>query len=163
MRKTFVIFLLFVLTITAKAEMKNRKETSVIIIHHSATENGNAETFRRFHKETNGWDDIGYHFVVTNANGGTDGEVQKGRAIEKQGAHAKDRNSNSIGICLVGNDKFTDRQKIATVWLVTVLCCKYNIEPSEKTIQIHHETCPGPGLDMPKIIEAAKKNLKVLN
>ena len=140
----------------SQEKIKDRKETSLIIIHYSATENGNVEIFRRFHKETNGWDDIGYHFVITNGKNGADGEIQKGRALQKQGAHAKGRNHNSIGICLVGNNKFTEKQKKALVQLTAELCQKYQIKPSEKTIQSHHEKCPGPGLDLPEIIKEVK-------
>lgn len=136
----------------SQEKIKDRKETSLIIIHHSATENGNAEIFRRFHKETNGWDDIGYHFVITNGKGGPDGEIQKGRGLQKQGAHARGRNHNSIGICLVGNNKFTEKQKEALIRLLVKLCIMYQIDPSEKTIQAHHEKCPGPGFDLPEII-----------
>jgi len=144
-----------------QGEIKDRRETSLIIVHHSATENGNVEIFRRFHTETNGWDDIGYHFVITNGNGGPDGEIQKGRDLQKQGAHAKEKNYNSIGICLVGNEKFTGKQKESLIWLITGLCLKYGLEPSEKTIQPHHEKCPGQGLDIPEIIKEVKTRLRL--
>ena len=41
---------------------------------------------------TNGWDDIGYNFLV-----GEDGRVYEGRGWYRQGAHALNFNSNSIG------------------------------------------------------------------
>lgn len=45
----------------------------------------------------NGWADIGYHFVIRR-----DGTLEKGRPIEKAGAHVQGHNENSIGICMVG-------------------------------------------------------------
>lgn len=162
MRKILSIFLLLGIVAITMAEMKDRKETSLIIIHHSATKNGNTEIFRSFHKQK-GWDDISYHFVITNGKGGSDGKIQKGRALQKQGAHAKDRNHNSIGICLVGNDKFTEKQKEAVIWLITVLCLKYQLEPSEKTIQPHHEKCPGQNLNISEIIKEVKIRLKLFS
>lgn len=160
MRKVLSIFLLLgMITTMTFAKMKDRKETSLIIIHHSATETGNVEIFRNFHKNERGWDDIGYHFVITNGKGGIDGKIQEGRPLEKQGAHAKGKNSASISICLVGIDKFTENQKIATILLVAKLCLDYGIEPSEKTIQAHHEKCPGPGLNLAEIIKEVKKFL----
>ena len=146
------------------AKMEDRKETTIIILHHSATENGNVEIFRRAHKERvdkNGqkWPDIGYHYVITNGNDGPDGEIQKGRDIRKQGAHAKGRNADSVGICLVGNDKFTDKQKKALIQLLADLCQKYKIEPSSKTIQRHHEECPGQGLNLSDIIKKVRQKL----
>jgi len=141
------------------AEMEDRASTSVIVVHHSATDNGSAESFRSYHK-SRGWDDIGYHFVVTNGSGGPDGEIQKGRALGKQGAHAKGRNSNSVGICLVATDKFTVAQQDALIVLLAEMCQKYKIQPSEKTIQRHHEQCPGSGLDLAKIIGQVKAQMK---
>ena len=146
------------------AKMEDRKETTCIIVHHSATENGNVEIFRREHKERidkNGqkWPDIGYHFVITNGNDGPDGEIQKGRDIRKQGAHAKGRNADSVGICLVGKDQFTNKQKKALIQLLADLCQKYKIEPSSKTIQRHHEECPGQGLNLSGIIKKVRQKL----
>jgi N-acetylmuramoyl-L-alanine amidase len=159
MKNLWIILIVVALAMPANADMKDRKETTCIIVHHSASASGNVEVFRRFHKEVNGWDDIGYHFVITNGNGAPDGQVQVGRAIEKQGAHAKNRNHNSIGVCLVGNDKFTNKQKEALVQLLATLCQKYRIEPSRKTIQRHHEKCPGNGLDLNSLVEDVR-NLK---
>ena len=44
-----------------------------------------------------GWSDIGYHYVIRR-----DGTLEDGRPIEQAGAHTKGRNTNSIGICLIG-------------------------------------------------------------
>jgi len=145
---------------TKGAEMVDRKETSVIIIHHSAGASGNAEIFRKHHVGVNNWSDIGYHFVVCNGNGGVDGKIEVGRPLRKQGAHAGSvRNKNSVGVCLVGEDKFTENQIAETVVLVAKLCYKYDIEPSAKTIQPHHDKCPGPGLDVNRIIWESKELL----
>lgn len=149
----------------AVAEMKDRKETTCVIIHYSATIGGNVKAFRRCHKEEKGYEDIGYHFVITNGSGGPDGEIQKGRILEKEGAHAKSRNSNSVGICLVGTNEFTQKQKDSLVSLLVDLCRIYKIKPTEETIQRHHENypgpgCPGPGLDLLEIIERVKKKME---
>lgn len=80
-----------------------------IVIHCSATranigagltlpgEDIGAEEIRRWHVRDRGYSDIGYHYVIRR-----DGLVEKGRSLERAGAHVKGRNSNSIGICLVG-------------------------------------------------------------
>lgn len=44
-----------------------------------------------------GWSGIGYHFVIRR-----DGTLEIGRPIEKVGAHVKNHNSDSVGICMVG-------------------------------------------------------------
>lgn len=46
---------------------------------------------------SNGWDDIGYNFLV-----GEDGNVYEGRGWDNVGAHAKDFNSQSMGVCILG-------------------------------------------------------------
>ena len=80
-----------------------------IVLHHSATEAGNAETFGRFHRRR-GWDGLGYHFVIDNGRGGPDGQVEVGPrwTTQKQGAHCghtpgDEYNRHGIGICLVGD------------------------------------------------------------
>ena len=41
--------------------------------------------------------DIGYHFYITR-----DGEIHRGRALEKIGAHCRNHNTHSIGVCYEG-------------------------------------------------------------
>ncbi|KAJ6642557.1 Peptidoglycan-recognition protein LF, partial [Pseudolycoriella hygida] len=72
-----------------------------IIIAHTATNNCTNQgtcTFRvrhiqTFHMESQGWDDIGYNFLV-----GGDGSVYEGRGWNKEGAHTKGFNKRSICI-----------------------------------------------------------------
>lgn len=55
------------------------------------------------------WRAIGYHYVIDR-----DGVIGVGRKVEEQGAHVRGRNSDTIGIALVGgfggseNDSFED-------------------------------------------------------
>jgi len=70
-----------------------------IIIHCSATREGQqvtVDTIRDWHLDK-GWNDIGYHFYID-----LDGTINKGRDIDKMGAHCKGHNRNSIGICYCG-------------------------------------------------------------
>ncbi|SFM83821.1 N-acetylmuramoyl-L-alanine amidase [Nitrosomonas communis] len=48
---------------------------------------------------------IGYHFVIY-----PNGAVATGRHFDEVGEHAHDYNTKSIGICLIGTDKFTHEQ-----------------------------------------------------
>ena len=75
-----------------------------IILHHSAGTSGSAEAFDRQHRQQ-GWDGLGYHFVIGNGRGMGDGELAVGHrwTAQKGGAHCKGHNHDSIGICLVGN------------------------------------------------------------
>lgn len=113
-----------------------------IVIHCSDSPQGrgdNAETIDRWHKER-GWSGIGYHFVILE-----DGTIEAGRDIDKQGAHAKGYN-HYIGICLIGIDKFTDKQFESLKALVSGLMENYDIMPNKVLghyqVDKHGKTCP---------------------
>jgi N-acetylmuramoyl-L-alanine amidase len=112
-----------------------------------------AETIRGWHVDGNGWSDIGYHYVIKR-----DGIVEKGRAEEVIGAHARGMNGTSIGICLVGGksrgddgpeDNFTEAQFDALDDLCTTMQFAY----PEAKIMGHCDvpdsgkTCPNFDLD----------------
>jgi N-acetylmuramoyl-L-alanine amidase len=124
-----------------------------IVIHHSATPNGNAAVFDRDHREK-GWDELGYHFVIGNGTDSGDGQVEVGPRwpIQKHGAHAKtpseEFNNFGIGICLVGNfdeERPTPAQMRSCAKLVAFLMKNYNIHPDH--VLGHNNTkptdCPG--------------------
>ncbi len=80
-----------------------------IVIHHSATETGNAAILDRMHR-ARGFDELGYHFVISNGRDGPDGRVEASRRwrVQKWGAHTggtpgNEYNNFGIGICLVGD------------------------------------------------------------
>lgn len=71
-----------------------------IIVHCSYTPPSmdiDSETIKGWHVNENGWSDIGYHYVITRQ-----GKIERGRPIERAGAHVRGHNEDSIGICLVG-------------------------------------------------------------
>ena len=130
-----------------------------IIIHHSATAEGGAARFDKEHRG-NGWDELGYHFVIGNGSDTRDGAVEIGPRWVKQkhGAHAKTPdnrfNDYGIGICLVGNFEngrpSTQQMKSLTA-LVSQLMQRYNI-PANRVIG-HDDTgrvtaCPGRNLEL---------------
>ena len=72
---------------------------SKIIVHCSATQENrdlDAAEINRWHLKR-GWKGIGYHYVVL-----LDGTIEYGRNIYEQGAHVKNHNKGSIGICYIG-------------------------------------------------------------
>ena len=105
-----------------------------IIIHHSATEAGDAYQFNIMHK-LKGWDGIGYDFVIDNGTDGkSDGAIEVTPRWTKQenGAHchASDMNYKGIGICLVGNfseERVSEKQLTSLVYMVNVLRKYYRI------------------------------------
>jgi len=127
-----------------------------IIIHHSATAQGDAETFRKAHR-AKGWRDIGYHYVINNGTYKPDGLVETGRTEWETGAHcdADRMNFRSIGICLVGDfdkQKPTPAQMVSLERLVKDIMKRHDIPPSK--VLGHGEVkgaatnCPGRHFDM---------------
>lgn len=111
-----------------------------IIIHCSATPNGRedtAEDIHRWHQGRN-WSGIGYHYVIE-----VKGKLLAGRPEYWQGAHAKGHNKDSIGICLIGTDKFNVDQMSILQNLTRKLLAKY---PEAKVIghnEVSDKLCPG--------------------
>ena len=124
-------------TVMAEERADAPVRTGSAVIHHTASPDWGVERIRKIHVEENGWDDIGYHFVIRK-----NGTVETGRPLTKKGAHAKGRNEY-VGIALTGNDSFTQEQVDSLVGLLKKLGTTH-IEP-------HHENCPGPGLDLEKV------------
>ncbi|MHC4985996.1 MAG: peptidoglycan recognition protein family protein [Planctomycetota bacterium] len=136
-----------------------RRQWRYIVIHHSATDGGNAAQFDAHHRDQ-GMDELGYHFVITNGRGGPDGAVQVGPRWRKQkhGAHCggtpnNEYNEHGIGICLVGNfdhSRPTASQRAALDSLVRHLTETYGIPA--KNVVTHQDAplasteCPGRSL-----------------
>lgn len=107
-----------------------QRKIKEIIVHCSATFPEQVVTVNDidlWHKQR-GFDCIGYHYVVY-----LDGTIHVGRPIEKEGAHCKGHNANSIGVCYVGGlnkvgkpcDTRTDKQKKVLRCLIATLKAEY--------------------------------------
>ena len=76
------------------------RRITLIILHCSATREGrnlDYEACRQDHIRHRGFKDIGYPYYLTR-----DGTIHRGRPIEDIGAHCKNHNRHSIGICYEG-------------------------------------------------------------
>jgi N-acetylmuramoyl-L-alanine amidase len=136
---------------------------SAIIIHHSATDKGNATIIDKWHRENNGWNGVGYDFVIGNGTDSGDGEVEPTYRWRGQltGAHTGGTpgnwaNEEAIGICLVGDfDRNTPskRQLESLAKLVRFLQQRYRIPKSRvfghgSTPGGHVTDCPGKRFPM---------------
>jgi N-acetylmuramoyl-L-alanine amidase len=142
------------------------KDWTAIVIHHSATENGNAAIFDKMHREQNHWEGVGYDFVIGNGTDSGDGEVEVTFRWRRQipGAHTGGTadnwaNKDGIGICLVGNFDHTTptaRQMQSLVKLVRFLQERYGI-PTRRIYGhnsvpgAHITDCPGKRFPMSRL------------
>lgn len=117
-----------------------RPTTEYIILHHAAAD-GSAEDVHRYHRDTNGWAGIAYHFYVDKLGG-----VTKGREIDWNGGHTSGYHHNSVGVCFEGNferDTMSSAQKAAGRALVRYL---HGIYPDAKIVshgELNATACPG--------------------
>ena len=126
-----------------------------LVVHCSDTPNGRddkAEDIHRYHKERD-FDGIGYHEVIH-----VDGTVNAGRPHYWVGAHAFGYNGESLGVCLIGRDKFNDLQISSLVQLLT----KWRLQYTDAVVVGHYEldadkTCPN--IDMRIIRDMVEESL----
>ncbi len=139
------------------AQFKPLERIEGIVIHHGEIDPGNAEYYRWFHRGYNGWDDIGYHFVIGNGIDqlSGDGALELGRAMIYQGAHVRSANHNTIGICLVGNLDWhpaSEKQMKTLTQLVQQLMRWFRLLPHQITGHREHagvtKSCPGRCFDL---------------
>ncbi len=93
-----------------------------IVVHCSDTPTGRDVTAAEIHKwhKDRGWDGIGYHYVIR-----IDGTVENGRPEYWKGAHASGHNKDSIGICLIGQGDYTDKQEMSLIDLIANIKARY--------------------------------------
>jgi N-acetyl-anhydromuramyl-L-alanine amidase AmpD len=132
--------------------MELRKITDSIVIHCAATKPSmdiGYNEIRKWHVNQNGWDDVGYHFIIRR-----DGRYEKARPEAYSGAHAPSHNSRSIGICLVGGmaedgsaeNNFTLEQFLTLKDVINMLLGKYKdiVEVlGHCDVQENKPNCPG--------------------
>lgn len=125
--------------------LRNINSIKRIILHHSGvTVLQSVETIHNYHKNTNGWAGIGYHFYIRK-----DGSIYKGRPLDCVGAHASGSNLDSIGICCEGNfevEQMPETQKTSLIELINYLISDYsygNIEKIQGHKDVNSTFCPG--------------------
>lgn len=137
-----------------------RVKWKYITLHHSATNEGNAETFDRDHRRR-GIGGLFYHFVIGNGTDSRDGEVEVGWRWRKQ---IEVERPKDIQICLVGNfnrQDVTREQFNSLVKLIKILTQQYNISVSHirrhKDLRGAITECPGYKFPFYKILSRVRK------
>lgn len=151
------------------ARLQPLRKVEKIVVHHTASSHGDVADIDRWHRER-GWSGIGYHYVITNgiSNSGVpceDGEIEFGRSEDVVGAHAKGRNACTIGVSLVGNDRFTQRQAASLTMLIAHLCRRHGIAADNVAwaIEPHHANCPGAGCPLNAIRAEVTQRIRGFN
>jgi hypothetical protein len=125
---------------------------------------------RNYHREHNGWSDIGYHWYVEH-----DGQGKRGLEDAVVGAHVKGFNAHSLGLCVSGHgdyETWNQDQRNEVVRQCVAWCVKYRLR-AEQVIG-HHEadehgvapilkTCPGRLIDLVGLRRMVGEALEVLN
>lgn len=97
-----------------------------IAVHHSAGgKNQDIKVIEDYHL-SKGWDGIAYHYLISG-----NGDIYKGRPEHYHGAHSKEINYKSIGICLLGNFSLempSEAQKSSLTSLLSELVGRYQIK-----------------------------------
>jgi hypothetical protein len=133
-----------------------------IVLHCSDSTFGDASLITAWH-QARGWRTIGYHYVINNGFpksnktyiASADGRVEAGRPLDTDdfidapevGAHVKNHNSESIGICLIGKGTYTKKQLIALAELLKQLLTTHKAVVKIANVVGHYEldatkTCP---------------------
>ena len=130
--------------------MSRTHEITLIVVHCSDSPNGRPDTAEDIHAwhQERGWDGIGYHEIIE-----IDGAVKHGRPHYWTGAHVGGHNTDSIGVCLIGTDFFTNNQHTALEDIIHDLRDRH----PHAAIRGHYElnsnkTCPN--IDMPRWLKA---------
>jgi N-acetylmuramoyl-L-alanine amidase len=140
-----------------------------IIVHHTATDIGNAKAIDRSHGERGFWNGLGYHFLIDNGTlGKGDGQIEVApRWIRQQeGAHCKagGMNDKAIGVSLVGNfneECPTPNQMQSLGYLLKTLCDYYKIPYGN--VRGHREVegaateCPGKKFPVIRVRQGLSK------
>ena len=87
-----------------------KKNIELLVVHCSDTDDKKSlSAVDIHHMHLNfGWNGIGYHKVILRS-----GEVENGRPEYWVGAHVKGKNEKSLGVCLIGRNKFTKKQFVS--------------------------------------------------
>ena len=140
-----------------------------LVVHHSASEFGNVLLIDNWHKhrKPNAFRMIGYHWVILNGRPHSDvkrifpclnGTIETGRPLnddklldkDEKGAHAYGHNKDTVGVCLIGNMRFTPEQFISLKMLYDTLIklgIDVNVKGHNEVSGRDHTSCPHVPMD----------------
>ena len=123
-------------------KIKTQNSVRHLIIHHTAT-NNSFEDFPamvrciwNFHGFTNGWGDLGYHYLID-----PNGVIYEGKAggDKSLGRHFSCANTGTIGIAMLGNYmevKPSEKMIESLQTLLTMKCQQLGLDPNGKSFHV---------------------------
>jgi N-acetylmuramoyl-L-alanine amidase len=129
-----------------------------IVVHITDSPQGRDDTAEDIHRwhQAEGWDGIGYHYVITEA-----GEVEAGRPEYWSGAHVKGHNAGSVGVALIADGKLTLKQRASLYELLIELCARH-----PKAVVYGHRDLDAskrcPGFSVSKFLEEMRREREAL-
>ncbi len=148
-----------------------------LIIHHSATPSGSVQQFTAEHK-ARGFGTIGYHWLIGNGHGTSNGELCQGRPEAIKGCGVFGANTGKIHICCVGNFHSPDvgyfgpptKEQFDTLghWLLTKgrqFDIPYNriLGHREAAIPGHATACPGDQMPLSHVRDWYRVSQKAIH
>jgi hypothetical protein len=121
------------------------------VVHHTAGTNAYTRAqsaaivrgIQRYHVLANGWDDVGYNFLVDKY-----GQIFEGRygGVDKNvvGAHAQGFNQGSTGIALIGNYDATNPTPAARAALTRLIAWRLDLAHVDPTIVLDWRSTGNP-------------------
>jgi len=153
-----------------------------IILHCSDSEWGTAISIDQYHRVVKGWSKIGYLGVILNGFVHpdiywefSDGAFEWGRPIDKDKfieadeieAQALGLNSTTVGICLIGKDKFTANQFLEAKERINRFLELWNLKPEDVLghyeVDQHGKTCPNVDMKIFREFLTDDSKLNLLN
>ena len=142
------------------------REINKIIIHCSDTKDSGTVSWtaiEKYHKETMGWSDIGYHFGIEEVNWSDPNYKYVsiiGRPWYLPGAHCEGQNADSIGICFVGSYETEEPQNDRLIFgikrVIIPVMKLFNLGIDNiffhRDFSSHGKTCPGTQFSKAKFI-----------
>lgn len=126
-----------------------------LVVHHTAgaaprtapLEVDEMRNIQRMHQRTNGWNDIGYNYVIMPS-----GRVYEGRGFGVRGAHTENHNTGTIGVSFAGNYE-TSKPTARSIAAYHLLVARLRIKGARITRVTGHRfmpdqatACPGKHL-----------------
>ncbi len=144
--------------------MRRMTKPTAIIIHHSLTMDSATvswDAIKKYHTQTNGFDDIGYHFGIEDIE--EHPIVMQGRSLDFCGAHTRE-NNNTIGVCVVGDfdkEELSEAKfQLLVKQILNIMYLYPHLVPEDvlpHRFYAPYKSCPGNKFPMKRLLYEVRK------